>query len=616
MVNNLRGTGSPTPGADADGDGYVSDQEGGDDCDDNDPTVNPGATETCDDGVDNDCDGTTDVGDDADSDGSDSCLDCDDDDINSFPGAAELCDEIDNDCNGSVDDNVAYVDWFPDSDEDGYGDETGTPVNDCAPVDGHATATGDCNDSEGTIHPNAVELCNGIDEDCDQVIPSDETDDDGDGFVECDWTGADTSLSGNDCDDGDATSNPGASEICDGIDNDCDSAIPADEQDGDSDGESSCAGDCNDADGTINSGATEVCDAIDSDCDNSIVDEFDDFDNDGDPDCNDTDDDNDGDPDSSDCDDFNATINSNAVDICDGEDWDCDGSLVDEFTNTDGDLEPDCFDTDDDNDGVADTSDSASLDPNVCGDSDSDSCEDCISGTSDPAADGADFDGDGLCDAGDPDDDNDSDPDSSDCAPTDAAIYNGNTEVCENGIDDDCDSMTTCVSVTQNGASQVISPYLGTETVSDWYSYQSPRNASSNTGLEVEDHLVEIIYQEPASEGGELFLTLLIDNNQGSNNTGNIDIQGTGFAGTSVVVADDATEAPSIASNGDFTGSWSWATCCNDGAVVGPLPVDFCLELTVQSGSSGISGITVYDGSTAVALSGAITDTVQICEAD
>jgi hypothetical protein len=78
--------------------------------------------------------------------------------------------------------------------------------------------------------------------------------------------------------------------------------------------------------------------------------------------------------------------------------------------DTDGDLDCDTLDPDDDNDGVVDGSDPAPLDPDVCGDSDADTCDDCAVGTddfgpltdADPLNDGPDIDGDGICDAGDP----------------------------------------------------------------------------------------------------------------------------------------------------------------------------------------------------------------------
>jgi len=619
---SLAGTGAPVPGADADGDGYISDQEGGDDCDDSDPNINPGATEVCDDGIDNNCDGDTDVGPDTDGDGSLACEDCDDDDINTYPGAVELCDNIDNNCDDLVDNDVQYVDWYPDTDGDGHGNPAGTPISDCAQVDGHASAGDDCDDSDDTIHPNAAELCNGIDEDCDAQLPAEETDDDGDGYVECAWLGSDSAVvGGDDCDDADAASNPGATEVCDGADNDCDTAIPADELDGDGDGEIGCAGDCDDTDPTIYSTAAELCDTIDSDCDGSLVDEFADFDGDSDPDCTDPDDDNDNDPDTTDCDDNNAAFYNGAVELCDLSDWDCDGSLVDEYSNFDGDTEPDCVDADDDNDTVGDSADTDPFDPFVCGDIDADGCEDCISGVSDPANDGVDTDGDGLCDAGDPDADNDGDPSGSDCDDFNNTVFNGNTEICSNGLDDDCDAGSTCVAMSHGTVAQVVAPFQGSEPAGDWYSYSSPNNASSNTGLELEDTLVEMIYQEPQSSGGELFLAIMLDRNQaGGGGGGNAVLDATGLGGVATIVADDATEAfsidddPSSATFGEATASWAWAGCCNDGAVLGPLPLDFCITLTLRAGSSGLTGISTHDGTTPVALSAALTDTVTFCE--
>ncbi|MCY1056653.1 S8 family serine peptidase [Nannocystis sp. SCPEA4] len=89
------------------------------------------------------------------------------------------------------------------------------------------------------------------------------TDGDGDGHFA-------VGCGGDDCDDGDATSHPGATEVCDGRDNDCDAATPADEADGDGDGVRLCAGDCDDADPARWPGAAEVGDCIDNDCDGEV----------------------------------------------------------------------------------------------------------------------------------------------------------------------------------------------------------------------------------------------------------------------------------------------------------------------------------------------------------
>jgi len=94
--------------------------------------------------------------------------DCNDQDALIHPHAVEVCDGIDNDCDGLIDppeaDDASL--WFRDSDGDGYGGTTSRTACD-APGD-HWTVTGlDCNDSDAEIHPDAVEVCDGVDSDCD-----------------------------------------------------------------------------------------------------------------------------------------------------------------------------------------------------------------------------------------------------------------------------------------------------------------------------------------------------------------------------------------------------------------------------------------------------------------
>jgi len=94
----------------------------------------------------------------------------------------------------------------------------------------------DCDDSDETVHTNGSELCDGLDNDCDGEARSSEADDDGDGYVECTideggWDGDDDIDGGDDCDDGAFQIHPGAAESCDEKDNDCDSTVDEDATD-------------------------------------------------------------------------------------------------------------------------------------------------------------------------------------------------------------------------------------------------------------------------------------------------------------------------------------------------------------------------------------------------
>ena len=109
--------------------------------------------------------------------------------------------------------------WFKDLDGDAYSD--GMTMNSCNQPAGYYLAAdllstnGDCNDNEPTVHPNASEMCDGLDNNCDGQLLPDEIDADGDGYFICDG----------DCDDTDPNIHPGATEICNGIDDNCDGQI-------------------------------------------------------------------------------------------------------------------------------------------------------------------------------------------------------------------------------------------------------------------------------------------------------------------------------------------------------------------------------------------------------
>ena len=111
-------------------------------------------------------DGPAAIDDDADDDGFTAAEgDCNDLDAATHPEAAEDCDSIDNNCNGSVDEGVSSV-WFPDSDADGFGDAANA-ITACESVDGTVPNADDCDDGSAATYPGATELCDGVDNDCD-----------------------------------------------------------------------------------------------------------------------------------------------------------------------------------------------------------------------------------------------------------------------------------------------------------------------------------------------------------------------------------------------------------------------------------------------------------------
>ena len=159
--------------------------------------------------------------------------DCDDDDPTIGPHAIEVCDEVDNNCDGAIDEGVTTT-FYQDDDGDGYGQDEST-TEACQVPAGYAEYGGDCDDVASQTNPAESEVCDGIDNDCDDV--ADEgmeiaiyIDADGDGFGEdppvetaCpDAVPEGYSTEGLDCDDGDDAVYPGATEACDGADNDCD----------------------------------------------------------------------------------------------------------------------------------------------------------------------------------------------------------------------------------------------------------------------------------------------------------------------------------------------------------------------------------------------------------
>jgi hypothetical protein len=493
--NNCNGTvDEGTTGFDDDGDGFCegtsplgcTDGTTAGDCDDGAYTVNPARTEVACDSVDQDCDGLSDDAPDEDADGYDLCdpadpgdtdglpADCVDTNAGIHPGGLEvLCDGLDQDCDGLSDD-------APDADADSYdvcaaaqpGDTDGLPADcddadptvapgmaelpdaldqDCDGLvdegtdaydddgDGYCegaaigctdgSTVGDCDDLNPLAFPGAVELPNSVDDDCDGTIDNGTVlyDDDGDGFTEA-------AL---DCDDSDASVYPGAPETADGVDEDCDGLIDegTDAYDDDLDGYSENAGDCDDTDAAISPGATEVtCDGVDQDCSGSSN-ESPDVDADGWDACDPTDVfDGDGLPE--DCATLDPAVNPGAVEIvCDGIDQDCDG------------FEDDAPDVDGDGFDICLSADAGDLDgfPPDCDDTDIDIWpgalelidgidQDC-DGIADEGTTAYDDDGDGFCESACTDG---SSP--GDCDDSNSVVYPNAPEVID-GLDNDCDGL-------------------------------------------------------------------------------------------------------------------------------------------------------------------------------
>jgi MYXO-CTERM domain-containing protein len=108
---------------------------------------------------------------DRDGDGFGSVCDCDDRDETALPGGVETCDGADNDCNGFIDDVGGSAKlFFPDRDGDGAGDPGGVPVEACEPPVGFTANFSDCDDDDPSRFPDAIEVCDDIDNDCDGNI--------------------------------------------------------------------------------------------------------------------------------------------------------------------------------------------------------------------------------------------------------------------------------------------------------------------------------------------------------------------------------------------------------------------------------------------------------------
>ncbi|QDG54635.1 hypothetical protein FIV42_28985 [Persicimonas caeni] len=231
------------------------------------------------------------------------------------PGSQlEVCNGLDDDCDGDTDEATATDAqlFYPDRDSDGYGDSSASSTRACSAPSGFVLDNSDCNDSNSNVNPGETETCaTGYDDNCngntnDAGAIGGATlyrDADGDGYgVSSQTEQYCSAFSGwatqdGDCADSDSSRNPGATEVCDDVDNNCDGTVDEagvsdgltwyPDDDGDTHGDANhggtryCSGDqpsgwlqssddCNDNNDQMFSGNFEQCDGLDNDCDGDV----------------------------------------------------------------------------------------------------------------------------------------------------------------------------------------------------------------------------------------------------------------------------------------------------------------------------------------------------------
>jgi len=432
-------------GLDDDCDGSVDEETGGEPClVENEAGLCPGLLvcvdgelhcegeaaepEACD-GVDNNCNGTIDEGfEDTDKDGIADCMENDKDGDGVVDGQ-DNCPSIPNQEQADHD-----FDNFGDAcDADDDNDEV-PDVDDCAPLD-------------KSINPAADEVCDGLDNDCNLLVDEGFDDSDADSWKDCidEDDDNDLSLDEEDCAPLNSEIHPAALEVCDGVDNNCDEVVDEEFEDMDGDSKADCVDEDVDGDGITND--ADNCPAV-------VNEGQEDGDQDGLGDLCDLDVDGDGVPDGLDnCPElFNPgqsdVDGDEAGDLCDADD---DGDeLLDDEDNCplvanpgqedgNGDGLGDACAGDDDGDGTPDESDCAPLNPEIHPDAEEvcDGLDNNCNGAVDEQFPDGDLDGSKNC--VDEDDDGDGSPDGEDCEPLNPAVSPLTKESC-NGIDDDCNS--------------------------------------------------------------------------------------------------------------------------------------------------------------------------------
>ena len=144
---------------------------------------------------------------------------------------------MDDNCNGEIDEDAIFLTWYFDNDGDDFGNILMDSIS-CYTIPGYVTDNSDCDDINALINPDAVELCNSLDDNCNGIIDEDlilytlYVDADEDGFGDADifiYSCLEIVVGyvsdSTDCDDSNNLIFPGAIEICDYVDNDCDGII-------------------------------------------------------------------------------------------------------------------------------------------------------------------------------------------------------------------------------------------------------------------------------------------------------------------------------------------------------------------------------------------------------
>ncbi len=221
--------------------------------------------------------------------------DCDDTAMDVHPGATEVCNGVDDNCDGVVDEGVTTT-YYADTDDDTFGDPSAT-MDACEAPSGYVSDSTDCDDTAMDVHPGATEVCNGVDDNCDGVVDEGVTttyyaDTDGDTFGDpsatmdaCEAPSGYVSDS-TDCDDATRGVHPGATEACNGVDDDCSGAVDdgltapacaltagvcagATQACGGRAGWAACAGSASYG-ANYEAGAETSCDGSDNDCDGTV----------------------------------------------------------------------------------------------------------------------------------------------------------------------------------------------------------------------------------------------------------------------------------------------------------------------------------------------------------